>query len=82
MIKALGMHNGKPLLVLGLSRLNTERLLAGQPIPIDTAEVGIPGFSILLVAGETEDVIVAELATVWKIDQVVDTRSPQQRQPS
>mgnify|MGYP001756654279 FL=1 len=64
MIKATGgTKDGTPLLLLGLSRANTEKLLAGQPIPIRTTDVDPrhPDMHILLMAGETEDILAEQL---------------------
>lgn len=64
MIKASGEREGQPLLILGLSRVNTERLLEGMPIMIDAAEMaamGLPATHVLVVAGETEADIAGQL---------------------
>jgi len=47
-------------LILGLSRLNVERLQEGKPIHFDGRRFGYPG-DIAIVYGETEDSIAAEL---------------------
>lgn len=51
------------LVLLGLSRVNVERLMAGQPIRVhgDDPAIGLPGVTIVLMYGETEDAIEAEL---------------------
>lgn len=50
------------LVVLGLSRKNCEKLLEGKPISIDGgAELGIPGLRILIMAGEDEETLAAQL---------------------
>lgn len=60
-IKAtIEVENGK-LLLLGLSRFNCERLLAGKPIPIDCKELGLPPLEIVLFGGEDEAAMAAEL---------------------
>lgn len=63
MIKARGKaEDGRHFLILGLSRKNTEALLEGLPIAIDTVDLGVTdGPHILLVAGETEEDIQTEL---------------------
>jgi hypothetical protein len=62
-IKASGRTTGgKPLLLLGLSVENAARLLAGQPIGFDTAALGLPPMQVVIVGGQTEDAIAAELA--------------------
>jgi hypothetical protein len=64
MIKATGgSKDGVPLLILGLSRANTEKLLAGQPIHVRTDHVDprVPAMHVILMGGETEEAIAAEL---------------------
>ncbi len=63
MIKSKGTSaDGRPFLIFGLSRINTERLLQGDPIPIDTEALGLPGGPhILIMAGETEEDILNTL---------------------
>lgn len=57
MIKATGIGpNGRPLLVIGLSFGNLERLRKGpldDYIPIDGQEMGIP-FDVMIISGRTE----------------------------
>lgn len=64
MIKASGgLKDGTPLLMLGLSRENTRRLLDGQPIQVraDHVDPRLPALAIVLVGGETEEAIAATL---------------------
>lgn len=66
MIKASGGGaDGVPLLLLGLSRENCRRLLDGQPIKVraDHVDPRLPTLTVVLVGGETEDAIAAELRT-------------------
>lgn len=66
MIKCRGQcADGKHLYILGLSRKNTEMLLAGRPIDVDLSEIGGQGH-VLLMAGETEDQMVDLLAGLAK----------------
>lgn len=54
MIKARGTDaDGRPLLVLGLSHGNLDRLRAGEPIKFDGALYGYPG-TILIFSGKDE----------------------------
>ena len=57
------LGDGRSVLVLGLSRENTRRLHAGQPIEVRTADVDprLPELTLWLVAGETEEAIGAML---------------------
>lgn len=61
MIKAAGTLGGKPALILGLSGENMARLMAGEPIMLDAATLGLPEMTVVVVGGRTEDAIVADL---------------------
>ena len=66
MIKATGRNTtDDPVLMLGLSRNNTQALLDGRPIRITAAELvtmGLPGtMDVVIVAGETEGSIARTL---------------------
>jgi len=50
-----------PLIGLGVSEGNVERLKKGEPILVELNEIGQGGGQILLMYGETEKAIVAEL---------------------
>lgn len=71
MIKAIWTNDGAHVLILGLSRENTKRLLAGQPIRVDVAELrktaGLTGSveQVLLVAGEDEAAIERDLRATF-----------------
>lgn len=75
-IAARGQKGGKPvkLVVLGLSHANLARLKEGQPISFDGAEVNLPGVEVMIFAGETEQMMVRDVAdlvgpnTVTKIN--------------
>ena len=73
MIKARGeSKDGRPFIWLGLSAENCRRLLAGQPIRIDTQEPTPAGLAIaggpvvVLVAAQTEAEIQAAIAPLLK----------------
>jgi hypothetical protein len=69
MIKFLAERDGRPMIGLGLSRGNCEKLLAGKPIFIDlkvmlmnVAELpDLNEATILIFGGETEESMQAEL---------------------
>jgi hypothetical protein len=62
MIKATGYtSDNMPLLIIGLSGESMTRLMADEPIRIDTANLGLPRMSILIVGGRTEDAIATNL---------------------
>lgn len=62
MIKARGTNEkGKPLLLLGLSFGNIERLMDDQPIRFDGTPYGFQG-EIMIVAGKDERAIAQRIA--------------------
>lgn len=62
MIKAAGIHNGKPLLIIGLSDANALLLSAGHPITFDLVELGLSPMRVVIVGGRTEDDIKSDLS--------------------
>lgn len=52
-----GTKNGRKLLGLGLSELNIKLLKEGRPIDDDLDIIGLPGMSLMVVYGKTEDAI-------------------------
>lgn len=46
------------MVLLGLSRGNVDRLLAGDPVLFDGSDIGLPGIKISIIFGETERAIV------------------------
>ena len=67
-------RGGKPLILIGLSKMNMDKLLAGQPIRRE--EESLPA-DIIILGGETEDVILHELAAAGiSIDNLEDRRGP------
>lgn len=67
MIKVPGRTgDGRPLLVLGLSGENMTRLMAGEPMVVDTGQLGpafahLPSMSLVLLGGRTEQAIIDDL---------------------
>lgn len=63
MIKAVAATSDGTVVILGLSRENCKRLVAGQPISVKLAELDprLPELTILLMGGETEETMAAEL---------------------
>jgi len=62
MIKALmSMEGGEKVVLLGLSAGNMTRLMAGEPIPIDLADLDLPHQRLVIVGGETEEAITDSL---------------------
>lgn len=49
------------VVLLGLSRINVTRLMDDKPIRFDGAEVGLPGVVVIIMGGETEQAMEAEL---------------------
>lgn len=74
--------DGQPTLaLLGLTRENIDRLVAGKPIRFDLAELGLPACQFAIVYGETErDVLVpfAERGIVpWTMIPPADQPEPE-----
>jgi hypothetical protein len=68
-IKAVGTGRGGPVVFLGLSRENTRRLLANQPIRVRSRELhaDLPDLTVVLLGGETEDDIAEDLRVLgWR----------------
>jgi hypothetical protein len=68
------------LVLLGITRGNVERLMAGQPIRVsgDDPAIGLPGVTLCIMFGETEDAIAGELRAAGVVDDrtVVEDRRP------
>lgn len=71
MIKFLGQRNGRPMIGLGLSRGNCDRLIEGRPIFIDLKVMlaDLPDYDlneavVLIFGGETEEAMLAEMERV------------------
>ncbi len=68
MIKGRGTHQGRPLLVIGLTDENMRRLRQGgdeglgEPIRFNTSELGLQPMTIVIMAGKSEEGIRAILA--------------------
>lgn len=71
MLKAVGKNAvGVPqTIILGLSRANTERLHANQPIPVRLRELdpSLPDLTVVLLAGETEDDLAEDLRSLGRV---------------
>lgn len=57
MIKALS----NDLIILGLSKINIERLQEGHPISFNLSEIGLPDRPVLIFAGDNEKSMVQDL---------------------
>jgi len=67
MIKARGTTgDGRPLMVIGLSRENCERLLDNKPISFDAAELGLK-LSVIILGGEDEEEIAEDLRSIGAV---------------
>lgn len=62
MIKFIGhcKDSGNPVVGIGLSRINCDRLLAGEPILLTPESLGLP-LEIYIFGGETENSMYEEL---------------------
>ena len=72
MIKAVLRNpaSGDRVAVLGLSGENVTRLMAGEPILLDLADLGLARQQVVIVGGRTEDDIKADL-----LDNFIDRTS-------
>lgn len=52
--------DGRPMIVVGLSHENLDRLRAGKPIDFDLGDIGLVG-ECFIFAGETEDEMMENL---------------------
>lgn len=74
MIKASGRDRfGKPFIMLGFSHKNLDLLKEGKPVVIPLSEYGAEGH-IVIMSGETEDAIKAEIEKHIAIGEVRDQR--------
>jgi hypothetical protein len=68
----------RPVLGIGLSRENCDRLLEGQPILFDTANMtGFPDLTVCIIAGENELSIAASVLEAGCIreEQILEDKS-------
>lgn len=56
----MSRRDGSPIILLGLSRTNVDRLMTDQPIRFDLKEVGLEG-EMIIVGGNDERSIIAQL---------------------
>ena len=74
MIKAKGtLEDGSPFILLGISRLNVEKLQEGKPMLVDLTQLGLEG-QIAIIYGETEDELAADLEKQFSIGVKTDDR--------
>lgn len=64
MIKFTAEANSGTLYGFGLSRENINRLTSGHPIMLDLADLGGPNLKMVLMFGETEEILCNELVSV------------------
>ena len=80
MVKFCGVdtERQRPVLGIGLSRENCDRLLEGQPILFDTANMtGFPDLTVCIIAGENELSIAASVLEAGCIreEQILEDKS-------
>lgn len=68
MIKARTAIDGKPTLIFGLTPGNITGLMAGRPIHVNCAELGMPGLHAIIVGDQTREAIIRNLAGAGLID--------------
>lgn len=75
MIKAVASNTEEPLVILGLSDMNMEKLKEGRPIIVEMEELGLTG-KILIIGGGTEDELVEMIRGKVPIENEIDKRNP------
>lgn len=76
MIKATGVMDGKPLVILGLSEHNIRHATQDRPIKVNLSELGLPPITVLIVVGETEEQIYADLQQTFNEAPLIDKKTP------
>ncbi len=68
MLKFTGeSKDGRRVYFLGVSRANVERLTHDQPIVVNLAEMGGPEAQVVIVFGETEQLLLRDLQRIGAI---------------
>lgn len=68
-------ETGLPVVLLGLSRRNVDRLISGQPIVAAGKTFGIPSIdSVVIFFGETEEAMEAQFREAGMLEGVVVNR--------
>ena len=77
MIKAMSRHaDGRPIVLLGLSKNNLDRMAADKPVRVEFAEFGLPPATVFIFTGETEEQMVADLQGSVSIGEFIDNKTP------
>lgn len=76
MIKFRAAHDEGHIVGLGLSHENLKRLKGGQPIRINAESIGLPGTTILIFAGRTEQTMASQLREFITADTQVYEAGP------
>lgn len=76
MLKLRVMTDNGPILVLGLSATNIERLQDGMPIKVNLAEMGLQG-QVFIFTGATEDSMLKELQDAGLVPAMAAEGTPQ-----
>jgi hypothetical protein len=74
MLKFVGEGKRGKVYFLGLTRENINKLISGQPIPINLADMGGPNVDVCLLFGETERMIFNLLKSEKLIPEGVELR--------
>ena len=79
---ATNTETGQPILGIGLSRANCDKLLAGQPILFDTSAMeGLPDLAVYIMAGETEEDMALEMYNLGAVSKEQIKEDPGLRDP-
>ena len=81
MLKMRGRDSsGHPIIIIGLSRQNLDRLRWGEPISFSLKELAFDGGAVLIFSGATEDDMTHEFLEVAdRAGVVVETGPPKKR---
>lgn len=67
-------NDGRPILGLGLSQRNWDKLMKGDPIVVETKECGLPmDMVIIIIGGENEAAILSAMVKDHNIEMPTDT---------
>ena len=79
---ATNTETGQPVLGIGLSRANCEKLLAGQPILFNTSGMaGLPALEVFILGGETEEAMALEMYHMGAVTKEQIKEDPGLREP-
>lgn len=64
--------HGQAVLIVGLTPHNMVDLLSDKSVQIEGKDIGIPGFAVVIIGGESDETLTADLARSGLIDSPTD----------